>query len=138
LGGAVGLTGGILIGTVDEDRIAASAKSAGIGFVIGAAAGLAMTPVAQRFGWQDVLSVGALGASVGAAPRGAAIGLGAGAVLGGVLWLATPSFTFPDFLGVAVGGLALGTLGNWIVDGIDAHARSDGGIPVLLPLQFSF
>ncbi len=138
LGAAVGLTGGILIGTTDKDRIAESAKSAGIGFVIGSAAGLAITPFAQRFGWRDVLTMGALGAAVGAAPRGAAIGLGVGAAFGGVLWIIEPEFGFPNFLGTAVGGLAVGTLGNWIIDGIDARSGSGEGIPLLLPLRLSF
>jgi hypothetical protein len=132
-GGALGLVGGALAGGTNPDRIGGAALSAGIGFVAGGAAGLVLKPIAQRFGWHDVFTVGLLGAAVGASPRGAALGLGAGAVAGAIVWRLTPGGTFPDALAAALAGMALGGVSGWLVHGF-ARDTPDDGPPVLVPL----
>ncbi len=136
--GMVGLASGALIGAADQERIGDAATSAGIGVLVGVAAGLAITSVAQRIGWRDVATVGLMGGAIGAAPEGAAIGLGVGTVVGVVLWQAVPDFAFPDALGVAAAGLALGALGDWVWSAIDAQSNTDVTMQFVFPLRVGF
>ena len=140
IGAAVGLTSGLLIGAADSDRVGQSATSAAIGFGVGIVAGLALTPVAQRFGWQDVVAMGLMGGAVGAAPVGAAIGAGAGAVAGAVLLGTVNGFTMPDAVAASVVGMSLGALTEWVVAAIDAQANgsSQPGLDLVLPLRLTF
>jgi hypothetical protein len=134
--GAIGLVSGALLGAGDAERLGDAALSAGIGFVAGSAAGLVIKPLAQRFGWHDVLTVGLLGGAVGAAPIGSALGFGLGAGAGLILWRAIPGGTFPNAIAVAVAGLALGGLTQWVIEGARAH---EGPRPTfLMPLQVRF
>ncbi len=140
VGAGVGLASGVLIGAADSDRIGRSATSAAIGFGVGAAAGLVLVPIAQRFGWQDVLATGLMGGAVGAAPLGAAIGLGCGTLIGAALWATIDGVTLPDAVGVGLVGMSLGALTEWVV--LAARAQSGGdparGLQIALPMRVSF
>jgi hypothetical protein len=120
-GGALGLLGGALAGAGDRDLVRSAALSAGIGFLAGGAAGLVLKPVAQRFGWPDVFTVGLLGGAIGASPGGAAIGFGGGAVAGLIIWRVLPGRSFPDALAAVLAGTALGGLGGWLLRGMNAQ-----------------
>jgi hypothetical protein len=140
MGATVGLASGVLIGAADGDRIAQSATSAAIGFGVGVAAGLALVPIAQRFGWQDVLATGLMGGAIGAAPLGAVIGLGCGTVVGATLWGTVNGVTLPDAVGIGLVGMSLGALTEWVVTAIDAQSRGDPapGLQLVLPVAVRF
>jgi hypothetical protein len=140
IGAAVGLASGILIGAADSDRVSQSATSAAIGFGVGIVAGLALTPVAQRFGWRDVVAVGLMGGAVGSAPVGAAIGAGAGAVAGALLLGTVNGFTMPDAVAAGVVGMSLGALTEWVVAAINAQTNggSQPGFDLVLPMRLTF
>jgi hypothetical protein len=131
-GGTLGLVGGALAGRANDERVHSAGLSAGIGFLAGSAVGLVLKPVAQRFGWHDVLTIGLLGAAIGASPEGAAVGLGGGAVAGLIVWKIAPGGTFPDGLAMALAGIALGGISGWLVTGLQDESSTARGLP--LPL----
>lgn len=139
-GATVGLVSGALIGAADTDRIERAATSAAIGLGVGLAAGLALKPIAQRFGWQDVLATGLMGGAIGAAPLGAVIGLGCGTVVGTVLWSTVDGITLPDAVGVGILGMSLGALTEWVIAAIEAQSGGDAppGLSVVLPVTVRF
>ncbi len=124
-GGAVGLAGGAMLGSGDSGRLSDAAVGTGIGFIAGAAVGLVLKSAGERFGWQDVATVGLFGGAIGSAPLGSAVGFLGGSAAGLVLWALVDDFRSPDLFGAAIAGLALGGLAEWLVRGIDA--RSGGG-----------
>ena len=140
LGATVGVVSGVLIGAADTDRIEQAATSAAIGLGVGLAAGLALKPIAQRFGWQDVLATGLMGGAIGAAPLGAVIGLGCGTVVGTVLWGTVDGITLPDAVGVGILGMSLGALGEWVIAAIEAQSGGDAapGLSVVVPVTVRF
>jgi hypothetical protein len=131
-GGALGLVGGALAGSANDERVKSAGLSAGIGFLAGSAVGLVLKPVAQRFGWHDVFTIGLLGAAIGASPKGAAVGFGGGALAGVIVWQILPGGTFPDGLAVALAGTALGGIGGWLVTGL--QDEMPGGRQLHVPL----
>jgi hypothetical protein len=140
LGAAIGVTSGAVIGANDGDRIEQAATSAAIGFGAGAVLGLALVPVAQRFGWQDVIAMGFMGGAIGGAPLGSAIGLAGGALVGAVLAQTVQDFTLPDAVGTGIVGMSLGALTQWVVTAVDA-AKNGGGSPgleLVVPLTVRF
>jgi hypothetical protein len=141
LGGAVGLAGGIALGDADSERLGDAAIAAGVGVLVGAAAGIVMKPHLQRFSWLDVAAVGVMGGAVGASAPGSAIGFGAGALVGLVLWRAAPGFELSDAIGLSLVGLAAGGLAAWVYRGIDAQSKADApsqqlSVPIGLTLTF--
>lgn len=141
IGAAIGVASGVLIGSADVDRVEQAATSAAIGFGVGVAAGLVLRPIAQRFGWQDVLATGLMGGAVGAAPLGAAVGFGCGAAIGTVLWGTVDGVTLPDAVGVGILGMSLGALTEWVVTAIDAQSGGGEASPalnVVLPITVRF
>ena len=140
IGATVGLTSGVLIGAADVDRIEQAATSAAIGFGVGVVAGLVLKPIAQRFGWQDVLATGLMGGAIGSAPLGAVVGLGCGTVVGAMLWGTVDGVTLPDAVGVGIVGMSLGALAEWVVAAIDAQNRGNANpeLRVMLPFAVSF
>jgi hypothetical protein len=137
-GGALGLTGGAMLGASDSDQLRDVAVGAGIGFLAGAAAGLALKSAAERFGWQDVATVGLFGAAIGAAPVGSAIGFLGGSAVGLVVWSVADSFDTPDLIGAAVAGLAIGGIAEWLISGIGAGSEDAPKFSVALPLTVGF
>jgi hypothetical protein len=137
-GGAIGLSGGVLLGGADSERLGDAALGAGIGFAVGSVAGLLLKSQAQRIGWGDVGTVGLLGASVGSAPLGAAFGLATGGVIGVILWLSVDGYEEPDLVGAAAAGLALGGISEWIVRGIDAQTADSPVLEMMIPLSLGF
>ena len=137
-GGLLGLTGGAMLGASDSDRLQDVAVGAGIGFLAGAAAGLVLKSAAERFGWQDVATVGLFGGAIGAAPLGSAIGFLGGSALGLVAWSLLDSFETPDLIGAAAAGLAIGGIAEWLVRGIDAQGSGEAEFSVVVPLSVSF
>ncbi len=135
LAASVGATSGLLIGASDAEDIETRFVSAAIGLGAGTLGGLIVRSVAQRFGPADVLSVAAIGAGVGAAPKGAAIGLGAGALVGFVLEWTVPGFETADWLGAALGGVAVGVVTDWVVGAIRAE---DVEMELTVPLRVRF
>jgi hypothetical protein len=140
IGGAIGLASGVVTGASDSAALERAAKTAGIGFGVGVLVGLAVKPIAQRVGWQDVAAVGLIGGAVGAAPKGAVIGLGVGTVVGLTLSHTVDSFNLPDVVGAAVAGTALGALADWVVSAINASGDTgmQGGAQLVIPLRVSF
>ena len=136
LGATVGMVSGAALGAADPERLGDLAASAGIGVAVGVAAGLALVPIAQRFGWKDVATLGLLGGAVGASPAGAGIGLAAGGAGGLVLhWLAPESVRLPEVLALAAGGMAVGALAGWVVE---AHRSPGDGVAALVVWQVPF
>jgi hypothetical protein len=139
LGAAVGLASGAVIGAHDTDRIEQAATSAAIGFGAGAVVGLALVPIAQRFGWQDVLALGAVGGAIGAAPLGAALGFAGGTLIGAALTGTVRGFTLPDAVGLGLLGMSLGALTQWFVTAVEsADAGASPGSNVVLPFTVRF
>jgi hypothetical protein len=139
IGGSVGLMSGIMIGAGDSDWVAESATSAAIGFGIGAAAGLALKPIAQRVGWEDVFAVGLIGGAIGATPRGSAVGAALGTGVGIVLWRSVNGFNLPDAVGAGLAGMALGAMTEWLLTAVDLRAGvTDENVQLILPLTVSF
>jgi hypothetical protein len=139
VGTAVGLASGIALGAVDGDRLGKAGTSAAIGLGVGVVAGLALTPIAQRFTWRDVTAMGLMGGAIGSAPIGSAIGFAAGGVVGAVLWQAVDDFTLPDAVGAGIVGMAIGALTQWVV--VAANAQGDPAQPagqVVLPISVRF
>lgn len=126
--GAVGLASGALLGAADGERVGDHAKTAGYGALIGTAAGLVMKPLIQRFGWQDVATVTALGGAIGTSPKGAGIGLAAGSLIGVILWQLIPEFELPDAFATTFVGLAVGGIGALAIESVD---RQTGDAPML-------
>lgn len=137
-GGALGLAAGAMLGASDADQLGDVAVGAGIGFLVGAAAGLALKSAAERFGWQDVATVGLFGGAIGAAPLGSAIGFLGGSAVGLVAWGLVDSFDTPDLIGAAAAGLALGGIAEWLVRGIGAQGDDSDEFRVVVPLSVSF
>lgn len=139
LGAAVGAASGAVIGANDADRLGQAATSAAIGFGAGAVVGLALVPIAQRFGWQDVLAMGAVGGAIGAAPIGSAIGFAGGALIGAALTRTVRGFTLPDAVGLGLLGMSVGALTQWVVTAVESSG-SDGspGTALLLPFTVRF
>jgi hypothetical protein len=139
LGAAIGLASGAVIGAHDTDRIEQAATSAAIGFGVGAAIGVALVPIAQRFGWQDVLAMGFMGGAIGAAPLGSAIGFAGGTLVGAALTQAVRGFTLPDAVGMGLLGMSIGALTQWVVTAVES--ADDGGSPgldLVLPFTVRF
>jgi hypothetical protein len=114
-GGTIGLAVGAAAGFRDAETIEDAALAAVVGFGVGAAGGLVVKPVAERFGWHDVATLGVLGASVGAGFPGSLIGLGAGGVAGLLAWQLVPRFERTNVVSAALVGLAVGGITQWIV-----------------------
>lgn len=114
-GGTIGLAAGSAAGFRDAGMIEHVAVGATIGFGVGAVGGMIVKPVAERFGWHDVATLGALGASVGAGFPGSLIGLGAGGVAGLLAWQLVPRFERTNVVSAALVGLAVGGITQWIV-----------------------
>lgn len=126
--GAVGLASGALLGAADGALVGDHAKTAGYGALIGTAAGIALKPLVQRFGWQDVATVTALGGAIGTSPKGAGIGFAAGSLVGLILWQLIPGFELPDAVATAFVGLAVGGIGALAIESVD---RQTGDAPML-------
>jgi hypothetical protein len=137
-GGAIGLTGGAMLGASDSDRLGDAAIGAGIGFAAGALGGMLLKSKAERFGWQDVGAVGLFGGAIGSAPRGSVIGLLSGSALGFVAWALWDDFKGPDLLGASLAGLAIGGIAEWLVRGIDAQSEDGHEFRLSVPLQVRF
>lgn len=114
-GGTIGLAAGAAAGFQDAETIERAALGAAIGFGVGAVGGVIVKPVAERFGWHDVATLGVVGASVGAAFPGSLIGVGAGGVAGLLAWQLVPGFERTNVVSAALVGLAVGSLTQWIV-----------------------
>ena len=114
-GGTIGLAAGAAAGFQDAETIEHAALGAAIGFAVGTVGGVIVKPVAERFGWHDVATLGVVGASVGAAFPGSLIGLGAGGVAGLLAWQLVPRFERTNVVSAALVGLAVGSLTQWIV-----------------------
>ena len=136
LGAAVGLASGAVIGANDTERIEQAATSAAIGFGAGAVVGLALVPVAQRFGWQDVLAMGFVGGAIGAAPLGSVIGFAGGTLVGAALTQTVRGFTLPDAVGLGMLGMSVGALTQWVVTAVES-ADDEGGPGMALVLPFT-
>lgn len=137
LGAAVGLASGAVVGAHDTERIEQAATSAAIGFGAGAVVGLALVPVAQRFGWQDVLAMGFVGGAIGAAPLGSAIGFAGGTLIGAALTQTVHGFTLPDAVGLGLLGMSLGALTQWVVTAVEAAGDGGDGPGASLVLPFT-
>ena len=136
--GAVGLVSGALLGAADGERVGDHAKTAGYGALIGAAAGLAMKPLIQRFGWQDVATIAALGGAIGTSPNGAGIGLAAGSLTGVILWRIFPGFELADAVATAFVGLAVGGIGALAIESVDRHTGDGPMLRFVAPLTVRF
>ena len=136
--GAVGLASGALLGAADGDRLGDHAKTAGYGVLIGAAAGLAMKPLIQRFGWQDVATVAALGGAIGTSAKGAGIGLAAGSLVGLILWQLIPGFELPDAFATAFAGLAVGGIGALAIEAYDRKTSDAPTFQFVAPVAVQF
>lgn len=137
-GGAIGLTGGAMLGASDSGALEDAAEGAGIGFLAGAAAGLLLKSAAERFGWQDVATVGLVGGAIGAAPLGSVIGFLGGSAVGLGARGLVDGFDTPDFIGAAVAGLALGGLAQWLIDGVGASSGTPDQARFVLSLPVGF
>lgn len=113
-GGTIGLAAGAAAGFQDAETIEDAALGAAIGFGVGAVGGVIVKPVAERFGWHDVATLGVAGASVGAGFPGSLIGLGAGGMAGLLAWQLVPGFERTNVVSAALVGLAVGSLTQWI------------------------
>jgi hypothetical protein len=139
LGAAVGLASGAVIGANDTERIEQAATSAAIGFGAGAVVGLALVPIAQRFGWQDVLAMGFVGGAIGAAPIGAAIGFAGGTLVGAALTQTMRGFTLPDAVGLGLLGMSVGALTQWALAAVEsADDEGSPGMALVLPFTVRF
>jgi hypothetical protein len=136
-GGVIAATGGALLGAGDSNRLGDAALGAGIGFVAGAIGGMLIKSKAERFGWQDVATVGLFGGSIGSAPAGSAIGFLGGSAVGLAAWALFDDFKSPDLFGAAIAGLAIGGIAEWLVRGIDAQS-GDSEYQFTVPLQVGF
>lgn len=136
VGGALGLSGGVLLGANHEGKLGDVAIGTGIGFLAGAAGGMAVKALAQRVGWEDVFAVGLIGGAVGSAPWGSLMGLAIGGSVGGILWPTVNGFTGVDAMTLALAGLAIGGVTQWVVDGIGAS--SNGTAQIILPVSVRF
>ena len=136
--GAVGLASGALLGAADAERVGEHAKTAGYGALIGTAAGLVMKPLIQRFGWQDVATVTALGGAIGTSPKGAGIGLAAGSLIGVILWQLIPEFELPDAFATAFAGLAIGGIGALAIEALDRQTSDAPTFQFVAPVAIQF
>ncbi len=136
--GTVGLVSGALLGAADAERVGEHAKTAGYGALIGTAAGLAMKPLIQRFGWQDVATVTALGGAIGTSPKGAGIGLAAGSLIGVILWQLIPEFELPDAFATAFAGLAIGGIGALAIEALDRQTSNAHTLQLVAPITVHF
>jgi hypothetical protein len=132
--GLIGLGSGTLVGAWDSGRLGSAAKGAAIGLGAGAAVGFVLKEVVRQYGWLDVLSMGAIGMSIGAQPEGAVLGLGAGVFVGSILWLTVPSYGLPDLAAAGLIGVAAGGLAAWVFDAVEANANEGSGVTI----PFSF
>jgi hypothetical protein len=137
-GGVIGLGSGAVIGANKKDALEDAAVGAGVGFLIGAGAGVVLKPIVQRFSWQDVAALGLVGGAVGAAPVGSAIGFAAGGLTGFVLWKAVDGFEMPNAVAMALGGLAIGGLTEWVVGAADSWSTGQPNLQVVVPFSVSF
>jgi hypothetical protein len=137
-GGVIGLGSGAVIGANNKDALEDAAVGAGVGFLIGAGAGVVLKPIVQRFSWQDVAALGLVGGAVGAAPVGSAIGFAAGGLTGFVLWKAVDGFEMPHAVAMALGGLAIGGLTEWVVGAADSWSTGQPNLQVVVPFSVSF
>jgi hypothetical protein len=136
--GVVGAASGIVIGAVDSETLGDAAVGSGVGFAIGAVAGLAMKPFAEGFTWLDVAAVAGMGGAIGASPVGAAVGFGAGTLVGVVLWQVIPSIELSDALAFSVGGMALGGLTGWVYRALDVESNQPSGMArAAIPIGFT-
>jgi hypothetical protein len=139
LGAAVGLASGAVIGANDTERIEQAATSAAIGFGAGAVVGLALVPIAQRFGWQDVLAMGFVGGAIGAAPVGSAVGFAGGMLVGAALTQTVRGFTLPDAVGLGLLGMSVGALTQWALAAVEsAGDEGSPGTALVLPFTVRF
>ena len=136
VGGTIAAAGGALLGGNDDERLGDVAIRTGIGFLAGAASGMAVKSLAQRVGWEDVFAIGLIGGAVGSAPWGSLMGLAIGSSVGGILWPTVNGFTGVDAMTLALVGLAIGGVTQWMVDGIDASSNSTAQI--VLPVSVRF
>ncbi len=134
-GGTVGAVGGSMLGSGDSERLGDAAVGAGIGFAAGAVVGIVLKSTTERFGWQDVATVGLFGGSIGSVPLGSAVGLLGGSAVGLALWSLIDDFKSPDLFGAAVAGLALGGITEWLVRGIDARSGGSNEVTFTMPLR---
>jgi hypothetical protein len=138
LGGALGLAGGVHLGGVDEDAVAAAARGAGWGLLVGSAAGFALKESVPRLGWSEVVAGGLIGSAFGASAKGATIGLAAGSLVGLVLYWTVPTFDLPNSIGVALTGMALGGISYWVLRGVEIEEGAANVQPVSLSVSVSF
>jgi hypothetical protein len=136
--GAVGLASGALLGAAGGDRLGDHAKTAGYGVLIGTAAGLAMKPLVQRFGWQDVATVAALGGAIGTSAKGAGIGFAAGSLVGLILWQLIPGFELPDAFATVFAGLAVGGIGALTGEALDRPTSDAPTFQLVAPVAVQF
>jgi hypothetical protein len=132
-GGTIGLAAGAAAGFQDAETIEHAALGAAIGFGVGAVGGVIVKPVAERFGWHDVATLGVVGASIGGAFPGSLIGLGAGGVAGLLAWQLVPGFERTNVVSAALVGLAVGGITQWIVRA-GADPTSDPTVRTGFPL----
>ncbi|KPJ97636.1 MAG: hypothetical protein AMS20_16785 [Gemmatimonas sp. SG8_28] len=119
-GGTIGLAAGAAAGFQDAETIEYAALGAAIGFGVGAVGGVIVKPVAERFGWHDVATLGVIGASVGAAfPL--------------LAWQLVPGFERTNVVSAALVGLAVGGITQWIVR-VGADRTSDPTMRAGFPL----
>ena len=131
--GIAGVSGGY-IGSVSREQVGNLATSAAIGFGVGTAVGVVLTPLVHHYTWRDALAIGMIGGAVGASPKGAAIGLVAGLAGGVLLWRAIPTATSQDALQTALLGLAVGGIFGWMAEALQVS----GGGTVVLPINVAF
>ena len=124
-----------MLGSGDSERLGDAAVGAGIGFAAGAVVGIVLKSTTERFGWQDVATVGLFGGSIGSVPLGSAVGLLGGSAVGLALWSLIDDFKSPDLFGAAVAGLALGGITEWLVRGIDARSGGSNEVTFTMPLR---
>jgi hypothetical protein len=132
-GGTIGLAAGAAAGFQDAEMIEHAGLGAAIGFGVGAVGGVIVKPVAERFGWHDVATLGVVGASVGAAFPGSLIGLGAGGVAGLLAWQLVPRFERTNVVSAALVGLAVGGITQWIVRA-GTTSTDDAGVHDAIPI----
>lgn len=134
-GGAVGLASGIRMGLEDPRALDGRFRGAGYGAVAGGLVGYGLSRGVRQYGWFDVGTFLAVGASIGASPAGAGLGFGAGAVVGVLSWMVVPRFKIGDVVGLSLVGLAAGGLASWVTGTDTSNGR---GPALLLPLQIRF
>lgn len=136
--GIAGLASGAAIGEADRVAIGEAYRNAGIGLLLGTAAGLAIHRTTPSFTVPDALTLGVVGASLAATGYGGVIGLGVGAMLGGAMALVLPDFGLPEAVSTALAGMAIGGLGAWVAGGVQARTDTGSVTTLVLPFEARF